>query len=94
MTRFSHAEIDDPDFGRGAIGTTHLYRLFSMDGALLYVGISTNVRERLRYHRQKKIWWADVFEIGLQEVAENHVALALEREVIGGERPLHNIRSA
>ena len=75
---------------------TWLYRIYSADDTLLYVGVTTNPVERLRSyaHKRGRKWWVSVDRITLLWFAENYEALAAERTVIKSERPVHNKRSA
>lgn len=73
---------------------TLLYRMWTADRRLLYVGITGNPAERWMKHRQTKSWWPDVALIGHARYTHEWKALAAEVHAIRVERPLHNRRSA
>ncbi|MER6492660.1 GIY-YIG nuclease family protein [Streptomyces griseorubiginosus] len=68
-----------------------LYRLYDMEGALLYVGISTNPKARFIQHALYKSWWPSVDRISVSwlEVTRQE-ALTIEAAAIRDEEPLHN----
>jgi predicted GIY-YIG superfamily endonuclease len=72
-------------------GPTTLYRLFSDDGALLYVGIAGNPGRRFEQHRKDKPWWGQVAEIKLEHFQTRTAALTAETAAIKAERPRHNV---
>jgi predicted GIY-YIG superfamily endonuclease len=37
-----------------------VYRLFDREGLLLYVGMTRDVRKRMKSHERTKAWWCDV----------------------------------
>jgi len=71
-----------------------LYRLLASDGALLYVGITTNPIERWRAHARLKPWWRDVVAIYSMEVPTWLIAQRLELEAIKQDAPRYNIHAA
>jgi len=73
---------------------TWLYRSFGSDSQLLYIGVSSNLRERLRRHRQRAAWWPAAELIRLEPFAMEYLALDAERAAIRAERPQFNVRSA
>lgn len=74
---------DDPP----AVGF-HLYRLWCPDGRLLYVGVSTRLRARLRAHQRR---WPDLWDHATWEAHPDAAAmLAAEREAISAECPAMN----
>lgn len=57
----------------------------------LYVGITCNLRGRLRQHRADKAWWPDVYLIDAWLYPTRREALAWEAISINRpHRPLHN----
>lgn len=70
---------------------TALYRLFSKDGALLYVGVTIDIDQRWASHERSKPWWPQVEERRVEWYANRPLALAAELNAIQTERPLHNI---
>jgi predicted DNA-binding transcriptional regulator AlpA len=71
---------------------TDLYRAFSGDGELLYVGISHDSLLRLRTHIRDS-QWADVFtRLEVERFSTRDAALAAERTAIASEHPKFNTR--
>jgi hypothetical protein len=69
-----------------------LYRMFNADDVLLYVGITTNLEDRLADHRIFKGWWRDVVTIRLEHFGTRSEAEAAEILAIDTEHPLWNVR--
>lgn len=67
-----------------------VYRARSADGCLLYVGMSTNLRPRLRIHRQWALWWPDMIRIDVQFHVGRREALRAELRAIHTEDPAYN----
>lgn len=70
---------------------THVYRLYDEDGALLYVGISNQVRRRVMHHRSHKPWGHLVAGATIERFMCRADAQAAEWEAIQRENPKHNI---
>ncbi|WP_371799109.1 GIY-YIG nuclease family protein [Streptomyces sp. NBC_01707] len=70
---------------------TALYRLYDEGGALLYVGITADVDQRMVAHRYDKPWWPDVTRTEVQWHDSRPVALAHELQAIRAESPKHNV---
>ncbi|MFF3931970.1 GIY-YIG nuclease family protein [Streptomyces hirsutus] len=70
---------------------TALYRLYNETGVLLYVGISCNLTERWKDHREEKPWWPQVAEKRVQWYDRRAEAESVEVHAIVTEDPLHNI---
>jgi predicted GIY-YIG superfamily endonuclease len=70
---------------------TTLYRLFSNDRALLYIGIAGNPGRRFEQHAGDKLWWGEVATLTLEHFTDRATALVAERRAIETERPLHNV---
>lgn len=66
---------------------TALYRHFSSDGSLLYVGISLNAVQRTMQHRQNAIWFDRIARIEVEWHDTRVSALAAEAIAIARERP-------
>ena len=80
-----------PDLARIPISellSPTVYRLYSADGRLLYVGQSSLVGSRLASHRFQN-WWGEVASVSLERCPADELnrreALAIERE-----QPLYN----
>jgi len=69
---------------------TYVYRLYDRAGRLLYVGITANVRTRLKAH-EKKPWWPQVHRHTIHEHPTRAYALAAEALAILEEAPRYNI---
>jgi predicted GIY-YIG superfamily endonuclease len=76
------------------LGVRHqvLYRMYDSARRLLYVGITTNVEDRLADHRGMKSWWADVASIELQHFTSREAVEAAELDAIRTEEPVFNVR--
>ena len=75
------------DFSR----CTALYRLFDLEGRLLYVGIAFDPEARWLAHAAEKAWWSEVAETRVQWLQSRTDALIAEVVAIKAERPLYNI---
>lgn len=73
---------------------TTLYRLWTKPGdgwRLLYVGISRSWPNRMKEHRESKLWWWAVDRVDIETFCcERHAARA-ERVAIRSEHPIHNV---
>lgn len=67
-----------------------LYRHFNAEGVLLYVGISNDPDERIKAHKRTAHWFADIHSITVEWHVGLSKVLALEKDAIKKERPLHN----
>lgn len=72
-------------------GPTALYRHYSADGTLLYVGVSISAMQRLSEHRLHSEWFFNIAAVTLQWYPTRVLAEAAEIEAIQKERPTHNI---
>ena len=70
---------------------TALYRLFDASGALLYVGISDNLRTRFTDHAATKPWWPQVKRKTVQWHLAREAAAAAEKAAIRDENPAYNL---
>lgn len=69
-----------------------LYRMYDAARQLLYVGLTTNIEDRIADHRGAKYWWARVATIELERFASRPAVEKAERAAIKTERPLFNVR--
>jgi hypothetical protein len=69
---------------------TALYRHFSSDGDLLYVGVSCNPIQRLSQHIAKSDWWNEIATVTIEKFETRALARAAEVEAIRSERPMLN----
>ena len=70
--------------------TCELYRHYTADGTLLYVGISLSAVARLCTHRRKSPWFGKIASIQITRYASRREAETAEREAIAKEKPLWN----
>lgn len=68
-----------------------LYRFWSPDGTLLYIGITNSLPARIGQHSDQKPWWREVAKITVQHFDSRDAVLAAEREAIRAESPKYNI---
>lgn len=71
--------------------TTALYRHFSSEGALLYVGISLSWPARTKAHVKGSRWFDNVARVEIERFPSRQAALDAEREAIKSEHPQFNI---
>lgn len=71
-----------------------LYRFLDGAGGLLYVGVTTNPKERWKYHRKTKTWWSQVVEVAVECHESEDIAHAAEYRAITTETPRHNRHGA
>lgn len=69
---------------------TAVYRIWSRDGELLYVGTSLSVASRLMTHDATKQWWQEVGSITLVHYPDYRDAVDAERLAINSEGPRFN----
>jgi hypothetical protein len=71
---------------------TTLYRFFSSEGVLLYVGISSRVEHRFScQHLFEKDWWVEVERATFEHFEYREHAEAAEVKAIETEVPVYNI---
>ena len=71
--------------------TTYLYRHFSKDGKLLYVGIAKNEMARRKQHMKKSPWFCIVHRIEVEEHPSRFDAELYENAAIRKENPIYNV---
>jgi predicted GIY-YIG superfamily endonuclease len=69
-----------------------LYRLFSISGELLYIGITIAFERRMYEHSRYTDWYADVDSYHTEQIIDRRDAMEAEEYAIKTERPIHNIR--
>jgi predicted GIY-YIG superfamily endonuclease len=70
---------------------TAVYRLYAMDGELLYVGIGRNPMARWAAHAEQP-WWSEVHRFTVAWFATRAEAVDEERRALRNEAPAHNIQ--
>jgi hypothetical protein len=71
-----------------------VYRFFTAEGELLYVGVSWNPAGRWETHRRVAAWWLFAAVVVVDVYDTEATALEVERYWIAAAAPLHNVRSA
>lgn len=77
--------------GAGIDVPTALYRLFNAGTVLIYVGISDNLKVRMRRHATEKPWWSEVASKTIDWYPTWDAAKEAETAAITEERPLYNL---
>lgn len=72
-------------------GPCWVYVLRAPRRVVLYVGVTSNPRRRMREHRASKPWWHKVAQVGWMEFPTRAAALAAESYLIGWLRPPYNV---
>jgi hypothetical protein len=67
-----------------------LYRAFGSDGALLYVGATTSIGDRVKAHSRTQPWWDEASNITLERYDTLEALLAAEKAAIQIEAPRYN----
>jgi predicted GIY-YIG superfamily endonuclease len=75
----------------GSIERYVVYRFFSDQGQLLYVGETGDLGKRLAGHAEK-LWFVQVRGITLEWYADEQEALKVERRAIHVEHPKYNVQ--
>jgi predicted GIY-YIG superfamily endonuclease len=75
------------DFNHGRTG---LYRLFDASRALLYIGISDALRDRMAGHAATQPWWHEVAHRTVVWYDDREAADAAETLAIAAEKPRYN----
>lgn len=69
---------------------TKLYRHFSKDGVLLYVGVSSQLGKRQAQHLSRSRWADLISRIEIETYPTRAAAIAAEQEIIAAEHPVYN----
>jgi predicted GIY-YIG superfamily endonuclease len=67
-----------------------VYKMYDETGKLLYVGMSEDVRRRLREHRKEKPWIENVVAVEVTPYLDKNTALEAEAKAIQEDGPLFN----
>lgn len=70
---------------------TVVYRLLARDGILLYVGVSSNVEERMKAHQREKPWWHLVEHVDIRTESAYGDFFVDEYEACLNEFPVFNV---
>ena len=71
---------------------SQLYRLFSDEGELLYVGISVNAKRRIYQHKCTADWAHLICKHTIEDFAIREDAISAEEAAIKAEKPAYNIK--
>lgn len=70
-----------------------LYKMYNSEGILLYVGVTSNARNRIEGHiKEKKSWTDSIVTISWLRYSDKPTALVAERQSIDNEYPVYNIK--
>lgn len=84
------SEIAGPLPTRPADGFTAVYKFFTSDDVLLYVGICDEPIKRWYTHARKS-WWPKVDRFSVVWHPSRETAAEAERRAIVAEKPIHNV---
>ena len=83
--------IDRESFHSPHIDGLVLYRCYGLDGTLMYIGQTSNLRNRINTsHRHKMPWWNAVEYITVQQYSNRESLRYAERRAIWMEEPFFN----
>jgi predicted GIY-YIG superfamily endonuclease len=68
----------------------YVYRIYDVDGRLIYVGLTHSIADRMLSHRSKW-WWAQVADFGVVKFHDLRMAQVAEIDAIASELPRWNI---
>lgn len=69
----------------------HVYRMFGESGELLYVGVTSNLKQRMKAHQFSTKWYSEVFSISAQSFPYRSFAERAEDTAIYSEVPKYNV---
>ncbi len=69
-----------------------VYRHYTAEGILLYVGYTSRLEERQRSHRQSATWWCESARMEVERFDTRDAALLAELDAIRTEHPLWNVQ--
>jgi predicted GIY-YIG superfamily endonuclease len=79
--------------GVGGVSADYfIYRLYSSEDQLLYIGITNNPNQRFRHHRSTSSWYTKVARQDVRKIncTKDQIEL-MERDAINRENPAHNV---
>jgi len=68
-----------------------IYKFYNINNELLYVGITNNMKIRLKQHKQDKDWFEEINKINISEKMTRNEAHIYEIYYISNEKPKYNI---
>lgn len=85
-------EPNNPTIGDKEVDGEHtVYRFYDVNGALLYIGVTSNPYKRWERHENTKPWFGDVAVITRSLYQDKASAYEAERRGIIAEHPKYNI---
>lgn len=69
-----------------------LYRHYSAENELLYIGVSSRIPQRNREHEKLSPWWYEIARIEIEPFPDRKSLLEAERLAIQAEQPRFNIQ--
>ncbi|MER6557240.1 GIY-YIG nuclease family protein [Streptomyces sp. NPDC001027] len=92
MSSFPHStKADEALRSDPAPGRTALYRFYDADDQLLYVGITSNPKQRWKAHASGAAWWAQAVRKSVKWFDSRPEAAVAEAHAITAEVPAHNV---
>lgn len=82
LTRALLVNLDDPP--------AWLYRLYDAAGALLYIGRTRNLLDRVEQHARQHPWGAEIVSVTAQLYTSETEVKRAEPAAIAAENPRHN----
>jgi predicted GIY-YIG superfamily endonuclease len=82
--------LHEHDKRRGISKTHALYRIYSADDELLYIGRSARVLGRIAEHKESKDWFIGISRVSITWLTTKEEAEAAEEYAIKTEHPLYN----
>ena len=70
----------------------YMYCVFDCNGALLYVGISSQPEFRLKQHKKKCAWYTEKVRCEIVKFENRHLALDAEQQTIKACAPVYNLQ--
>jgi excinuclease UvrABC nuclease subunit len=68
-----------------------VYRIFDATDRLIYIGATSNVTQRLAYHRTQSWWWALAHRVDVESHEDKASAHDAEWAAIAAEDPAFNL---
>lgn len=85
--------IASGEFALSTAGSTFVYRAYATDGCLLYVGMTSNVPQRIGGHwRSRSGWTPWAVRIAWDEYDSRLIAERVERHLIQSLAPQYNVQ--
>lgn len=73
---------------------TELYRAYDKRGTLLYIGISTDAAQRMKFHEQHADWYQYMEHYEVEFIPNRRDAYKVEAQAIKTENPIFNLTAS